>query len=172
MAPGKRKGDGAIVADVKRPHKKVKILADAQSKEPKASRTLKTATESKKQTSSDAHESAKRPSNTSIFREEEPSFPRGGGSLLTPIEKRQIQAQAQRDVLFEQQGLGQDAGEFESEDDDFGETGRPSSPVHNTKRARKLGKLAVSSKQSAAVRVEGLNFKVRDIDVCTLFARG
>ncbi len=33
--------------------------------------------------------------------EEEPAFPRGGASILTPLEHKQIQIEATRDVLFE-----------------------------------------------------------------------
>src|ERR1700712_1393200 len=35
--------------------------------------------------------------------DEEAAFPRGGASLLTPLEHKQIQIEATRDVLFEQQ---------------------------------------------------------------------
>ncbi|KAI0460340.1 hypothetical protein F5B21DRAFT_451192 [Xylaria acuta] len=36
------------------------------------------------------------------LKEEEPLFPRGGGSVLSPLEHRQISIQAKQDVLFEQ----------------------------------------------------------------------
>lgn len=39
----------------------------------------------------------------SRLKEEEPLFPRGGGSVLSPLEHRQISIQAKQDVLFEQQ---------------------------------------------------------------------
>ncbi|GAP89307.1 putative rRNA biogenesis protein rrp5 [Rosellinia necatrix] len=39
----------------------------------------------------------------SKLKEEEPLFPRGGGSVLSPLEHRQISIQAKQDVLFEQQ---------------------------------------------------------------------
>ncbi|KAK6851789.1 hypothetical protein PG995_011914 [Apiospora arundinis] len=46
----------------------------------------------------------------SKLKEEEPLFPRGGGSVLTPLEHKQIQVQARQDVLFEQEsGKGQKA---------------------------------------------------------------
>ena len=41
----------------------------------------------------------------SVFKNEETSFPRGGASVLTPLEHKQIQAQANQDVLFEQAGI-------------------------------------------------------------------
>jgi hypothetical protein len=40
----------------------------------------------------------------SVFKEEETSFPRGGASVLTPLEHKQIQIKANQDVLFEQTG--------------------------------------------------------------------
>ena len=42
--------------------------------------------------------------NSSILDDEERAFPRGGASVLTPLEHRQIQIQATRDVLFEEKG--------------------------------------------------------------------
>lgn len=36
------------------------------------------------------------------LKEDEPLFPRGGGSVLSPLEHKQIQIQAKQDVLFEQ----------------------------------------------------------------------
>src|SRR5438876_929899 len=37
---------------------------------------------------------------------EQPAFPRGGGGILTPIEKKQIHARATRDALREQKSAG------------------------------------------------------------------
>ncbi|KAL7626703.1 rRNA biogenesis protein rrp5 [Parahypoxylon ruwenzoriense] len=53
---------------------------------------------------------SKPPSAPTISRlkEEEPLFPRGGGSVLTPLEHKQISIQAKHDVLFEQES-GQSA---------------------------------------------------------------
>ncbi|KAI0480568.1 hypothetical protein GGR56DRAFT_664148 [Xylariaceae sp. FL0804] len=39
----------------------------------------------------------------SRLKEEEPLFPRGGGSVLSPLEQKQISIQAKQDVLFEQE---------------------------------------------------------------------
>jgi rRNA biogenesis protein RRP5 len=38
----------------------------------------------------------------SVFKDEEKSFPRGGASVLTPLEHKQIHIKANQDVLFEQ----------------------------------------------------------------------
>ena len=48
--------------------------------------------------------------NSTILDDEERAFPRGGGSVLTPLEQRQIQIQATRDVLFEEKSQGGAAG--------------------------------------------------------------
>ncbi|KAI3343975.1 hypothetical protein F4824DRAFT_442099 [Ustulina deusta] len=48
----------------------------------------------------------------SRLKEEEPLFPRGGGSVLSPLEHRQISIQAKQDVLFEHES-GQGAKKAE-----------------------------------------------------------
>lgn len=71
----------------------------------------------------------------SVLQEEERAFPRGGASVLTPIEHRQIKAQAERDVLFEQE-TGQKA---EPTDDDGNElfAEADAAPATSAKRKRK-----------------------------------
>lgn len=170
MAPTKRKGDAPERADGKHARKKARILTDDQSKDRKTSRTsaLPKTAGTKKRTSSDTGDSATQPLNASVFRDEEPSFPRGGGSVLTPIEKKQIQAQAHRDVLFEQQGLDNHADAFNSGEENTEEVGKGSGSVQKTK-SRKLGKKrAAPQPELASVRVEGLNYKVRAIGKCVV----
>lgn len=81
---------------------------------------------------------------------DEPLFPRGGGSVLTPLEHRQITIQAKQDALFED------------------ESGKPSK---KTEKSEKKGKRKSSKKEHKAaaasakndedaVRIEGLNYKV------------
>ena len=77
-------------------------------------------------------------------REEEPMFPRGGASILTPMEKREINVQARADALRE---------------DELG--------VNTDKPERKKKKTSAKSKKSGDkepefdnVKVESLNFKV------------
>ena len=54
----------------------------------------------------------------SVLREEEPAFPRGGASVLTSLEQKQIRIEATQDVLFEQSTSKQKAdGEMTEEDD-------------------------------------------------------
>jgi rRNA biogenesis protein RRP5 len=103
---------------------------------------------------------------TSILRAEEPAFPRGGASILTPLEHKQIQIQAKQDVLFEQStGRKAAKNDYEDEDDeDIPE--QPSGQIAKTKRGQKhKGKKGVSSGtvEEASVRIEGLSYKVDDL---------
>lgn len=80
---------------------------------------------------------------------DEPLFPRGGGSVLTPLEHKQITIQAKQDALFEE------------------ESGKPST---KTEKAEKKGKrksskkekkvVGASAKDEDTVKIEGLNYKV------------
>ncbi|KAK8123488.1 hypothetical protein PG999_003406 [Apiospora kogelbergensis] len=83
----------------------------------------------------------------SKLKEEEPLFPRGGGSVLTPLEHKQIQVQARQDVLFEQEsGKGQKAEK-----------------AVKKKKSKSQLKDGKQSKTAADaddhVRIEGLNYK-------------
>ncbi|MCJ1391614.1 rRNA biogenesis protein rrp5 [Xylographa bjoerkii] len=53
----------------------------------------------------------------SVLKDEEPAFPRGGASVLTPLEHKQIQIRAKQDVLFEQ-STGKKARAYDSEDEE------------------------------------------------------
>ncbi|KAK0736841.1 hypothetical protein B0T21DRAFT_286447 [Apiosordaria backusii] len=80
---------------------------------------------------------------TSLLKEEEPLFPRGGASVLTPLEQKQIQIQAKNDVLFEEAASKKAGGEKAKK-----------------KKARKSkGGEVAPAKDEDAVKVESLNFK-------------
>lgn len=93
-----------------------------------------------------------------ITRTEEAAFPRGGASVLTPLEHKQISIEATRDVLFEQ-------GAKSSKPDSDGEDGN----AQPKKRSKGKGKS--KSKRSAidaepkedVVKIEGLSYKVGSI---------
>lgn len=80
----------------------------------------------------------------SVLKEEEPIFPRGGGSVLTPLEQKKIQLDAKADAMRE-------------DELDMG-----SKSVHRKKRhtdhksGGRLGKMV----EEDSVKVESLNFKV------------
>ncbi|KAI9734485.1 MAG: rRNA biogenesis protein rrp5 [Claussenomyces sp. TS43310] len=102
---------------------------------------------------------APREKGTNLSRggEEDTAFPRGGASLLTPLEHKQIQIDATRDVLFEQQGT------LDAEttlDDGNPRTLTQSTPGKHKKSSRK-GKEKFNRPESEAekVRIEGLNYK-------------
>jgi len=155
MAPVKRKGNVAEDAAVRQPQKRARVGADEQK---------------------DQKENVK-PSELTVLRDDEPAFPRGGGSVLTPLEKKQIHIQAKRDVLFEQKGSGKPAGGFDSEDEeDAMEDVDESAPAPKKARKAKTKGKKKNAEQDASekqgVRIEGLNFKVRCIscrcDICRL----
>ena len=99
-APAKKEKSGASSdRSAKRPRKSDGAAeSPAQSKPEKAERTAPKA---------------------SVFKDEEASFPRGGASVLTPLEHKQIQIKANQDVLFEQTSAKRTGGG----DAEFGDMG-------------------------------------------------
>ena len=90
-------------------------------------------------------------------------FPRGGGGALTPLERRQIQAQATQDVLFEQE-TGQKIIH-----DEFGDEADVSASITKTTESKKSRsktgthnsrRTMVPKDVEAQVRIEGLSYKV------------
>ena len=86
------------------------------------------------------------PAVVSKLKEEEPLFPRGGGSVLTPLEQKQISIQAKKDVLFEEQSEGGKKGD---------------TAARKRRRKSRAGEAGTEpAKDEDAVKVESLNFKV------------
>ncbi|ODA82650.1 hypothetical protein RJ55_01158 [Drechmeria coniospora] len=81
----------------------------------------------------------------SLLKDDEPIFPRGGGSVLTPLEQKQIQLEAKADALRE---------------DEF-ETATKTQKKKTRRVSLKKGESKAGRKQDAedAIRVESLNFK-------------
>ena len=101
----------------------------------------------------------------SVLREEEPAFPRGGASILTPLEQKQIQIQAKQDVLFEQ-STGQKTARFDSDGEQDGDDGEVQGPVTASRPVqrkavvpRRKSKLKKSIEERG-LRIEGLSYKV------------
>lgn len=98
-----------------------------------------------------------------LLPKEEPSFPRGGASVLTPLEQKQIQIQAKDDVLFEQstgkKAPRDDYGDEENEADIPSEAGASSTKAR--RKPKKKGKSRVTglATEQKAVRIEGLSYK-------------
>lgn len=112
--------------------------------------------EGKQNASSD---SASKPGVVSVLRDEAPAFPRGGANVLTPLERKQIQIQATRDVLFEQKGGAKDSDV--SDDDDEGEPKKVAKLATKSKRKKKEKTRTGGEDSKDGVRIEPLNFKVQ-----------
>lgn len=121
----------------------------------------KTAVQASKTAPRSRNSDTKVPANL-LPSQEPPAFPRGGGSVLTPIERKQIQAQAAKDALFELDD------QDEAEDgsallDDLGED----KDIDNNEKApsKKLGKKKPKNShikeksEGHSLRIEGLTYK-------------
>ncbi|KAJ6144754.1 hypothetical protein N7470_008649 [Penicillium chermesinum] len=148
MAPIKRKGNVPEETAARQPQKRAKVGAEERKKDQKPKDT------------------APKTSELSLLREEEPSFPRGGGSVLTALERKKINIQATQDVLFEQKGPKKTPRELNDDDDDEEEEfdavdEETAAPAKKSKKKGKKNKKSGESEKSekAAVRIEPLNFK-------------
>lgn len=96
-----------------------------------------------------------RPAKISKTREDDTPFPRGGASLLTPLEHKQIQLEATRDVLFEQQGAKSKSSHADGDDVPAERTGKKL-------KSKKKGKKEAESNEpdEDAIKIEGLSYKV------------
>lgn len=101
--------------------------------------------DSKKKPGANAASAPAQPAVVSVLKEEEPMFPRGGGSVLTPLEQKQIQMEAKADALKEEE-------EFDTQDKTKSKKER--------KKKSKFDAVANNSKDEDAVKIDSLNFKV------------
>ena len=129
-------------------------------------------TKRKSVSDADLEKSSKKPRNSSskaqsvsLLRTEEPAFPRGGASVLTPLEHKQIQIQATRDVLFEQKTgrrhSGIESGDEENDGDEGG--GEPSAAISNVprkSRSKAKDKKSSITVEEHGMRIESLSYKV------------
>lgn len=100
-----------------------------------------------------------------IIRQDEPAFPRGGASVLTPLEQKQIQIQAKDDVLFEQStGKRAPNNEYEDEDEEneaevLNQTEDAAAKAKRKPRTKsKLGNTGLVQNEKG-VRIQGLSYK-------------
>ena len=147
---------------------KISSVADMAASKRKSTSDADTETSSKK-----PKNSSSKAQSISILREEEPAFPRGGASVLTPLEHKQIQIQATRDVLFEQntgkRHTGLDSGD---EENGGGETGEPNatmSSVPGKPRFKVKNKKSGMTLKEPRMRIESLGYKV---GLGPMFSRG
>lgn len=97
--------------------------------------------------SADSSDDRPKPTVVSLLKNDEPIFPRGGGSVLTPLEQKQIQLEAKADARREE--------EFETG------AGKAQKKQKKSKTSKKGDKKGSDKKDSEdSVKVESLNFKV------------
>ncbi|KAF2112865.1 hypothetical protein BDV96DRAFT_648501 [Lophiotrema nucula] len=101
---------------------------------------------------------AEKPPQKSVLQDEERAFPRGGASVLTPLEHKQIQIKATQDVLFEASGQKRGGGDGLS---DLGsEAEGEEAPRFDKKRkSKKSKKVHLQEEPEQKVKVEGLSYK-------------
>ncbi|KAF1982451.1 rRNA biogenesis protein RRP5 [Aulographum hederae CBS 113979] len=93
----------------------------------------------------------------SILKQGEKAFPRGGASVLTPLEHKQIQIEATRDVLFEQAGKST-VNEVDEEDGDIVEASR-AALKRKKKKAKPLSKGVPDELAEQKTKIESLGYK-------------
>lgn len=119
---------------------------------------------SKRLRQEDKHENKSATPKTSLVpkitkaREEDVAFPRGGASVLTPLEHKQIQIEATRDVLFEQ-------GAKSSKSNEDGTIGEATDRKKQKSKSKGKGKGKKAAQETEpeeeSVKIEGLSYKVR-----------
>jgi rRNA biogenesis protein RRP5 len=114
--------------------------------------------------------------NPSVLRAEEPAFPRGGASVLTPLEHKQIHIQARQDVLFEETtGRKAKAIDSEDEENEGDELDENNHVKANDRKARHSSAAQGKRKKTAQsldgpkLKIEGLSYKVRDVSLSLSF---
>lgn len=143
----------------------VKRKAQTEEREVKRSKADRSAPAPDKRQNTENKEKhdERNPVKASILQQEERAFPRGGASVLTPLEHKQIKIQAERDVLFEQSGNKKQKTENYSDDEDedaaagADSAAAPSKKKRKTKAEKRAAKSADDSKPS--VKIHGLSYK-------------
>lgn len=165
MGSVKRKGNAPEDSGPRQSKKRVKVDSEKDTKAGKKASTANgTANKDRSKKPKTETDSAPRPATVSVLRDEAPAFPRGGNNVLTPLERKQIQIQATRDVLFEQKGardgeLPDNDSDIEKEEDASKEAGvKSSNKKHKSKKNKKS---AEESAKPEGPKIESLSFKVR-----------
>ncbi|KAF2453144.1 hypothetical protein BDY21DRAFT_374961 [Lineolata rhizophorae] len=153
MSNMKRRADGDK-GSAKAP--KIKIDERPSKRQRKAGHS---ATEKSKPENYQTQRPKELPAKSSILQKEEKSFPRGGGSVLTPLEHKQIQIEATRDALYENEG-SKKAGRRRGSDEEMDDFVEEDKPLLKTGKKKSNAQKTVSElKDGPSVRIEGLGFK-------------
>lgn len=153
----KRKADPA--AGSSRPPKQSQTLPARPNKRQKAEDgTITDNSNTKSRLAASATDKSFRPTK-SVVQTEEKAFPRGGASVLTPLEHKQIQNEATRDVLFEQTNGKRKPGS-ESSDEEAGlENGEKTTKQKPKKKKKRKETVLDGDAHEARTKVEGLSYK-------------
>lgn len=103
-----------------------------------------------------------KPAAASILKSEEKAFPRGGASVLTPLEHKQIQRQAEHDVLFEQAGTKSTSKTTFGSDDEAVEAAQPKKSSKKRRKSQAGGEKGAEGSEDLKVKIESVNFKVSE----------
>ncbi|PMB66389.1 rRNA biogenesis protein rrp5 [Beauveria bassiana] len=114
-----------------------------QSKEANPTKTDKPKT-GKPKTGKPKDADAPKKAVVSVLKDEEPLFPRGGASVLTPLEQKQIQLEAKADA---------------AQEDEFSTAGKPQKKKKRAAALQKSDKKSESKSEDDSVKIESLNFK-------------
>lgn len=150
MSALKRK-NGPDAAKVSKDNPAKRTKTDTPEKKAKAAKTDKSPKPNKTNENT-AAPSISQPSQSSLLlRDEESMFPRGGASVLTPLEQKQIQMKAKADA-------------FDEDELDVSTKSKSKKKERNEKRASKKSDKQTSHpvRGEDSVKVESLNFKVGD----------
>ncbi|GAB7347215.1 hypothetical protein MBLNU459_g3320t2 [Dothideomycetes sp. NU459] len=103
------------------------------------------------------------PAKASILSTEERAFPRGGASVLTPLEHKQIKLEAERDVLFEQSSGKKQPKSADYSDDDgdaaAAATGADGTAPSKKRRKTKGKKDGTADASLPSIKIQGLSYK-------------
>ncbi|KAK5059685.1 hypothetical protein LTR84_009568 [Exophiala bonariae] len=107
---------------------------------------------------------ASKPLSSSVLTKEQPAFPRGGAGLLTPVERKQIQAKASRDAVKEFKKSQDLFGGSRSKDEDTSDEGADSASEPEVAKPEKKSRKEKARKKKSdveelEVRIGGLSYK-------------
>ncbi|EEP75544.1 conserved hypothetical protein [Uncinocarpus reesii 1704] len=166
MGSVKRKGNAPEDSSSRHSKKRVKVASQVPDKKDvkrKSDSTIDgTAGDSRVKKAKPQPESTSKPATLSVLRDEAPAFPRGGNNALTPLERKQIQIQATRDVLFEQKGASN--GELPDADSEIEEQADEEKeatlkPSRKKQKDKKNKKSVEGTAKSQGPKIESLSFK-------------
>lgn len=107
-----------------------------------------------------AEKDDRKSAKSSLLQPEERAFPRGGASVLTPLEHKQIKLDAEQDVLFEQNGKSTGTEQYDDEETEV--------KSRQDKKRRKTSKETPGSKdEKDHAKIQGLSYKtlIKDAQV-------